>query len=298
MSDHSQTKNYVQNFLSPNAFLVPRPVAGGGWGICAAWEDTKVNPKRTYCGPVLEIYQLEGHMLRSLTALNAERHVPYEMLFRVEKDAAPGSVIVIKAAPYEIVGSIPCSSVELWKVSVSCEGISYTLGVYSSEGEADEIVKKLKQGSMQREAIKRIFRELRKSYGLCPYEEDGKECGFEFEDWTPNGVDMPAFADLRGKSAHDPYCIVDELESYAEDFDVDEEVRTHMEADDFRKAFSYLEAAEEFTNWKEILQETATIAKETLAAFAEESGLRREDCVEIGAIRFTDILKEIDAEVT
>lgn len=88
------------------------------------------------------------------------------------------------------------------------------------------------------------------------YTENGKECGFEIEDWTPRGVDMIHFLDLRDiENPYDPFAVLDELWKVAEYFDPDEETEAHMEGKDFHAAFSYYQAAMEFEGWKKRLEE-------------------------------------------
>lgn len=118
----------------------------------------------------------------------------------------------------------------------------------------------------QEEALAAILTAMEDfGFGVTLYEENDKgECGFEMEDWTPNGVDMIHFIDLREeKNRYDPFALLGHIRDLAETFDPDNEVRAHMEDSSFRKAFSCREAAEEFEGWKKRLEE--------LVAFVEDA---------------------------
>lgn len=95
-------------------------------------------------------------------------------------------------------------------------------------------------------------------FHITVYEENGKECGLEIEDWTPNGVDMVHLIDLRDcENPYDPNALLKELQLMVEYFDPDEETRLHLEGEDFRKDFSCYEAAVEFEQWQQNLRNMA-----------------------------------------
>lgn len=100
-------------------------------------------------------------------------------------------------------------------------------------------------------------------FGVTIYEEDDKgECGFEIEDWTPNGVDMVHLVDLREeKNRYDPFALLTCIRDIAEGFDSDDEVEVHMEDGRFRKDFTYREAAEEFEGWRTRLEELVSFVE-------------------------------------
>lgn len=137
----------------------------------------------------------------------------------------------------------------------------------------------MKGNTLQKEAVFGILSAIRDfGFRLFPYEEDCIECGFEFEDWTPNGVDMCCYVDLRNADVHNPFDIAEEIRLIANDFDPDEEVRIHMQDDAFRSAFTYRRAGEEFENWKQHLENLASCAEEALENYIQD-GLREDDCV-------------------
>lgn len=118
----------------------------------------------------------------------------------------------------------------------------------------------------QKEALAAILAAMEDfGFSVTLYEENDKgECGFEIEDWTPNGVDMIHFIDLREeKNRYDPFALLGHIRDIAETFDPDDEVRAHMEDGEFRNAFSCREAVEEFDGWKKRLEE--------LVAFVEDA---------------------------
>lgn len=77
------------------------------------------------------------------------------------------------------------------------------------------------------------------------FEQDGQICA-EVENWTNNGVDM--IITLM------PFNF-DELQSYYEDFDIDEEIDLHRESKDYRNAFTIRQSVEDFEEWEQSLQE-------------------------------------------
>ncbi len=134
--------------------------------------------------------------------------------------------------------------------------------------------------NLQKEAVFKILSVINNSgFRIMPYEENGVECGFEIEDWTPNGVDMCHLVDLRGTDAHNPFNISREMWSLAYDFDPDEEVEIFMENEQFRNAFTYKKAAEEFENWEFRLKQLASIVEETLEQFVRQ-GLSEWGCTD------------------
>ena len=114
-----------------------------------------------------------------------------------------------------------------------------------------------KQGlaDVQKRALTYILKAIEdQGFRITVYEENGKECGLEIEDWTTNGVDMCHLIDLRHQeNPYDPNVLLERIRVMVESFDPDEEVSVHMEGSDFRKAFSYYEAAVEFEKWQQNL---------------------------------------------
>lgn len=110
---------------------------------------------------------------------------------------------------------------------------------------------------LQKLALKAILNAIDESgFRVILYTENGKECGFEIEDWTPRGVDMIHFLDLRdAENPYNPFSVLDALWRVSELFDPDEETEIHMQGKDFHTAFSYYQAAMEFEGWKKRLGE-------------------------------------------
>lgn len=107
----------------------------------------------------------------------------------------------------------------------------------------------------ERDAIKAAFRViLDYGYSIEPYTEEGRgECGFELENWTDGGVDMPIVMDLRlcRSNPYDPADILMVLQNFAENFDIDDEIKVHREGKDYKMVFSISESVEDFTDWLE-----------------------------------------------
>ena len=93
---------------------------------------------------------------------------------------------------------------------------------------------------LQKLALKAILNAIDESgFRVILYTENGKECGFEIEDWTPRGVDMIHFLDLRdAENPYNPFSVLDALWRVSELFDPDEETEVHMQGKDFHTAFS------------------------------------------------------------
>lgn len=89
---------------------------------------------------------------------------------------------------------------------------------------------------------------------LCMYSEKDKVCGYEMEAYTPNGVNMIHFMDFRDHENITPEALLDEIIRVARDFDVDEEVLTHMKDPRFREAFDLITAWADFMAYKNLLK--------------------------------------------
>lgn len=109
---------------------------------------------------------------------------------------------------------------------------------------------------IQKRALTDIFETIKISvFNVSVYEEDEKECGLEFTGWTSNGVQMCHFVDLRGcENPYDPYAFLDRFQAMVDGFDLDEEVRLHMQDSTFSSAFPFYNAVVELEKWQEDLR--------------------------------------------
>ena len=70
----------------------------------------------------------------------------------------------------------------------------------------------------------------------------------ELETWTKGGVNM--FVILRTDEGN----YAEQFKKYVEDFDVDEEIDLHRQADDYRSAFSVRESVRDFDSYEDWLK--------------------------------------------
>ena len=104
---------------------------------------------------------------------------------------------------------------------------------------------------------------------------------------------MPHLADLRDYANHcSPFSIAKEIGSFANDFDPDEEVEIHMQSEDFKTAFSYRQAIDDFEAWKEKLVALSDSVSETLNVFVQH-GLTEDDC-KTAEFTLAALLEEIE----
>lgn len=83
---------------------------------------------------------------------------------------------------------------------------------------------------MKVEEIKKIFSKV--GLECCPYEEDGKLCGYELEAYTERGGDMIHFLDFRGTdlSPYELKDIVKVFYDYVDGVDVDDEIEINLQS--------------------------------------------------------------------
>ena len=86
--------------------------------------------------------------------------------------------------------------------------------------------------------------------GYWRYEENGVCCGIEIEQWTDAGVDMIHFLDGRDKDMEDPNWWKEELSDIYNNFDVDDEIDLHRQAEDYRSAFSIRQSLKDFDDYE------------------------------------------------
>lgn len=92
---------------------------------------------------------------------------------------------------------------------------------------------------------KRLYDHLEENdYRVYLFEQDGQICA-EVENWTDGGVDM--IITLM------PFTI-DELQSYYDDFDIDDEIDLHRQDERYCAAFRITESVRDFTDWEQELE--------------------------------------------
>lgn len=94
----------------------------------------------------------------------------------------------------------------------------------------------MKLSKKQREILENNFANI--------YED---ETELELEQWTNGGVDMIIYFDKNQD-------IIEELEKYVDNFDIDEEIDLYRENKDYRENFTIRESLEDFENWIEFVQ--------------------------------------------
>lgn len=77
----------------------------------------------------------------------------------------------------------------------------------------------------------------------------------ELEAWTDGGVDM--FIDIYSNKD-----IVEQLEEYIDNFDIDEEIEIHRECKDYKKNFTIRKSLEDFENWLKSVEDIIKRLKE------------------------------------
>lgn len=73
------------------------------------------------------------------------------------------------------------------------------------------------------------------------------ETELELEQWTNGGVDMMIYVNKNQD-------IIEELEKYVDDFDIDEEIDLYREGKDYREHFTIRESVTDFEDWVEFVQ--------------------------------------------
>lgn len=75
------------------------------------------------------------------------------------------------------------------------------------------------------------------------------------EQWTKGGVDM-YIGDLNKDN------IIEELEEYLDNFDIDEEIDMYRQGEDYKRAFTIRESVEDFESWVEYIENVIKELKE------------------------------------
>jgi hypothetical protein len=76
----------------------------------------------------------------------------------------------------------------------------------------------------------------------------------ELEQWTNGGVDM--IIDVTKKN------IINDLEDYIENFDIDEEIDMYREIKDYKERFTIRQSLEDFEDWLEFIEDIIKKLKE------------------------------------
>ena len=104
------------------------------------------------------------------------------------------------------------------------------------------------------EIIKREFEILENNFRIYEATED-----YELEAWTDGGVDMLIYID-KFKEEN----VIEQLEHYLEEFDIDEIIDLHRQDEDYRNDFKITESVKDFENWVHFIEEIIKELKENL----------------------------------
>ena len=79
----------------------------------------------------------------------------------------------------------------------------------------------------------------------------------ELESWTDGGVDM--FISIDKNSDNN---LLEQLERFVENFDIDEEIDIHREDENYKRNFTIKESIRDFENWVDYIEECISKLKE------------------------------------
>lgn len=96
----------------------------------------------------------------------------------------------------------------------------------------------MKITSKERELLVELFNINESAYEL------------ELESWTDGGVDM--FISIDKNSDNN---LLEQLERFVENFDIDEEIDIHRQDTDYRRRFTIRESINDFENWVDYIEE-------------------------------------------
>lgn len=100
---------------------------------------------------------------------------------------------------------------------------------------------------MKTEELKEFFEE--QGFQVHLTEQDNQQCA-EIEMWTDGGVDMIIWLM--------PFNI-EQFKEYVNDFDIDNEIDLHRQADDYKKAFTVKESLKDFTKYHNHLKKVTKL---------------------------------------
>jgi len=119
---------------------------------------------------------------------------------------------------------------------------------------------------MKNLAIKAVIQKLEYSdIQVDEYKENDKLCGYELNTYTNGGVNKLIFLDFRDTKLN-PKSGKDFLQVYNErikDIDIDDEIQTNRQDKRYVADFSLSESIEDFTDWKNKLENIFTSSLKT-----------------------------------
>lgn len=84
---------------------------------------------------------------------------------------------------------------------------------------------------------------------------------YELESWTNGGVDMNIYITKDGES------LIDQLQKFVDDFDIDEEIDLYRQGSDYKRNFTISESLEDFGDYiefiKSVIEELEKLEKES-----------------------------------
>lgn len=86
---------------------------------------------------------------------------------------------------------------------------------------------------------------LEKYFGFSELNEN-----YELEQWTNGGVDMIIYIDKNSNET-----LIEQLEEYIDNFDIDEEIDLYRENEDYKSNFTIRASLEDFENWVEYIND-------------------------------------------
>lgn len=136
----------------------------------------------------------------------------------------------------------------------------------------------IERDTLAKEALKDVLKYIRENFRIYVDSKDDAEDGFDIENWTSGGVDMVHYVDLRDVDGPrtDVFEILRKIEDIAENFDVDDEICTHMQDSRYKADFSFRRAVEDFEAWEQTLHDFADSLREVVEQY-ERMGLEPDD---------------------
>lgn len=196
------------------------------------------------------------------------------------------------------------NGIEASEAQTVLQAIGYALldtelypGVGADEANFDELFAELPDSLKGRpvpmQAYAALLKQLSNEFAIYIYDERDVEKGIELEMWTNGGVDMFTFIDFRDDLSEkcNPYRLVELFRKYVDEFEVDEEIHTHMEDQRYRNDFTYEKAVEDFTDYHNTLNGYANKLESTLAELECRLMLTREMCEDAEEFSLRDLRK-------
>ena len=113
---------------------------------------------------------------------------------------------------------------------------------------------------------------------------DSDENNMELESWTNGGVDMIIYIDTNND-------LIEELENYINNFNIDEEIDLYRQGKDYRDNFTISESLKDFENYIEFINGVIKQLEESDKAYTNKCGVcprcGKED-LEYGSIELED----------